>query len=127
MCRGNVAQQRNFIEARLIGRQAQLAWYQQAMREEQQQLDSIKKSGLGNFGFLSKLDKLSWLRTCIGALQEEALLSQKQHPAKLVAPMYAPSKLISSKAGLLLQLGVSLGFMFGTLYASGRNWLRRAA
>jgi hypothetical protein len=59
-------------------------------------------------------------------LQEEALLSQK-HPTKLVAPMYAPGKPVSSKAGLLLQLEVSLGFMFGALYASGRAWLRRAA
>lgn len=96
------------------------------MREKRQQLDPIKKSGLGNFDYLAKLDKLSWLRTRMDVLQEEALLSQT-HPAKLVAPLYTPSKPVSYKTGLLLQLGVSLGFIFGALYASGHDWLRKAA
>lgn len=121
-----VAQQRSLIEERLAGRQAQQEQYQHALREEQQQLETIKKSELGNFGYLAKLDKLSWLRTRIDALQEEALLSQK-HPARLVAPIYVPSKPVSSKAGLLLLLGVSLGLMLGVLYALVRDGWRKAA
>lgn len=121
-----VAEQRGLIEERLAGRQAQLLKYQQAMREEQQQLETIKKSELGNFGYLAKLDKLSWLRTRIDALQEEALLSQ-MHPAKLIAPIYAPGKPVSSKAGLLLLLGVLLGLMLGVLSALLREGWRKAA
>lgn len=111
-----VAQQSSLIEERFAGRQAQLEQYRRALREEQQQLETIKKSELGNFGYLAQLDKLSWLRGRIDALQEEAMLSQK-HPAKLIAPMYVPSKPVSSKAGLVLLLGVSLGLMLGVLYA----------
>lgn len=121
-----VAQQRGLIEEHLAGRQEQLRLYQQALREEQQQLESIKKSELGNFGYWAKLDKLSWLRTRIDALQEEALLSQL-HPAKLVAPIYVPSKPVSPAVGLLLLLGVALGLMFGVLYALVRNGWRRVA
>lgn len=121
-----VAEQRGLIEERLVGRQAQLLKYQQALREEQQQLETIKKSELGNFGYLAQLDKLSWLRTRIDALQEEALLSQ-MHPAKLVAPIYVPSKPVPFKAGLLLLLGVSLGLMLGVLNALVRDGWRKAA
>lgn len=121
-----MAQQRSLIEERLAGRQAQLAQYQNALREEQRQLETIKKSQLGNFGYLAQLDKLSWLRTRIDALQEEAFLSQ-MHPAKLGAPIYAPSKPVSSKVGLLLLLGVSLGLMLGVLYALVRDGWRKAA
>lgn len=121
-----MAQQRSLIEESLAGRQVQLAQYQLALTEEQKQLEKIKKSDLGNFGYLAKLDKLSWLRTRIDALQEEALLSQ-MHPAKLMAPIYAPSKPIPHKTGLVLLLGMSLGFMLGVLYALGREVWRKAA
>lgn len=118
-------QQRGLIEERLAGRQAQLVQYQHALADEQQQLEKIKKSELGNFGYLAKLDKLSWLRTRIDALQEEALLSQ-MHPAKLIAPIYAPNKPVSRKAGLLLLLGIGLGLMLGVLYALGREAWRKS-
>ena len=121
-----MAQQRSLIEESLAGRHAQLAQYQLALTEEQRQLEKIKKSELGNFGYLAKLDKLSWLRTRIDALQEEALLSQKR-PAKLIAPIYAPSKPILPRLGLVLLLGLSLGLMLGMLYALGREGLRKAA
>lgn len=120
-----MAQQRSLIEESLAGRQTQLAQYQLALTEEQRQLEKIKKSELG-FGYLARLDKLSWLRTRIDALQEEALLSQ-MHPAKLIAPIYAPSKPISRNAGLALLLGMSLGLMLGVLYALGREGWRKAA
>lgn len=119
------AQQRSLIEERFAGRQPQLAQYQLALVEEQQQLEKIKKSELGNFGYLAKLDKLSWLRTRIDALQEEALLSQ-MYPAKLIAPIYVPSKPVSGKARLQLLLGIVLGLMLGVLYAFGREAWRKA-
>jgi uncharacterized protein involved in exopolysaccharide biosynthesis len=121
-----VTQQRSLIEERMAGRQEQLKEYQQALREEQQQLDTIKKTEIGNFGYLAKLDKLSWLRTRIDALQEESLLSQK-HPTRLVAPIYVPSKPVSPKVGLLLLMGALLGLMLGLVYALGREGWRKAA
>lgn len=119
-----VVQQRGLIEERLAGRQVQLAQYQQSLQEERQQLEKITKSELGNFAYLTKLDKLSWLRTRIDALQEEAMLS-KLHPAKLLAPIYAPNTPVSTKTGLVLLLGLALGVMLGLLYALGREGWRR--
>lgn len=98
--------------------------YQQALREEQQQLDKIKKSELDYFAYLAKLDKLSWLRTRIDVLQEEVLLSQL-HPAKLIAPIYVPNKPVSLKVGLVLRLGLALGLMLGLLYTLGREGWRK--
>lgn len=121
-----VEQQRGLIEDHLTGRQEQLLQYQQALREERRQLETIQKSELGNFGYLAKLDTLSWLRMRIMALQEEVMLSQK-HPARLVAPIFVPSKPVSSKVGLLLFLGVSLGFMLGVLYALWRKEWRKTS
>lgn len=121
-----VAQQRSQIEESLAGRQAQAAEYQQALLEEQQQLEKIKKSELGNFGYLARLDKLSWLRARIDELHEEALQSQ-MHPAKLVAPIYVPSKPVSPKLAPALLLGVLLGMMLGLLYAIGREVWRKMA
>ena len=125
-----MAQQRSLIEERLAERlavrQAQLAQYQSALAEEQRQLEKTNKSVLGNLDFLAKLDKLRWLRTRIDALQEEALLSQT-HPAKLIAPIYAPGKPIPRKEKQVLLLGISLGLMLGVLYALGREGWRKVA
>jgi LPS O-antigen subunit length determinant protein (WzzB/FepE family) len=121
-----VAQQHGLIEDRLAGRQVQLAQYQQALQAEQQQLKTIKQTELGNISYLTKLDKLSWLRTRIDALQEEAFLSQ-MHPAKLISPPYVPSKPVSPRVGMLLALGILLGLMLGVLYAVGRDGWRKAA
>lgn len=115
-----MTQQRSLIEERLAGRQVQLVKYQQSLAEEQLQMEKNKKFELGNLSYLAKLDKLSWLRGRIDALQEEALLSQ-MHPAKLIAPIYAPSKPIASKVGLVLPLGILLGLMLGVLYAFGQR------
>lgn len=121
-----VAHQSSLIEERLVGRQVQLVQYQQALREEMQQLERIKNSELSNFSYLSKLDRLSWLRTRIDALQEETSLS-RLHPAKLLAPMYVPIKPVPQKVGLMLLLGGGLGLILGMLYALGREAWRRAA
>lgn len=121
-----VAQQRRQIEESLAGRQAQVAEYQQDLLEEQQQLEKIKKSELGNFGYLAKLDRLSWLRERIDALHEEALQSQ-MHPAKLVAPIYVPSKPASPKLTPMLLLGAMLGMILGVLFPVGRVVWRKMA
>jgi len=119
------AQQRSQIEDRLVGRQAQVMEYKHALLEEQQQLEKIRKSELGNFGYLAKLDKMSWLRARIDALHEEALLSQL-HPAKLVSPIFAPSRPVSPRVKLVLLLGMMAGLMLGLLYALGREGWRRS-
>lgn len=119
-----VAQQRSLIQERLAGRQEQITQYQQALVEEQEQLEKIKMSTLGNFGYLAKLDKLSWLRARIDGLQEEIFLSQ-MHPAKLIAPIYVPNKPVSPKVGLVVSSGVLLGLMLGVLYALVREGWRK--
>lgn len=121
-----VAQQRDLIEERLAGRKEQLLQYQQALQEELQYLEKIKKSELVNLGYLAKLDKLGWLRIRIDVLQEEALLS-KRHPAKLIAPIYVPNKPVLKRVGLVLLLGMMFGLMLGVLYALGREGWRKTA
>jgi uncharacterized protein involved in exopolysaccharide biosynthesis len=121
-----VTQQHSLIEEHMAGRQEQLRQYQQALREEQQQLETIKRSEIGNFGYLAKLDKLSWLRTRIDALLVESSMSQ-MHPARLVQPIYVPNKPASPKVGLAFLFGALLGLMLGILYALGREGWRRAA
>ena len=119
-----IAQQQGLVEERMAGRKEQLLQYQQAMLEEQQQLEEIKKSELGDIAYLAKLDKLSWLRTRIDALKEEAFLSKK-HPAKLTFPMIVSDKSVSHKAGLVLPLGMLLGLMLGVLFGLVRDKWRR--
>lgn len=121
-----VAQQRGVIDERLIGRQAQLERYQQAFTEELRQLERIKSPELGSFSYLARLDKLSWLRTRIDALQQTISLSQLR-PARLVSPIYTSSKPVSPKIGLVLPLGLLLGLMLGTLYALAREGWRKEA
>lgn len=119
-------QQRGLIEERLAGRQAQLVEYRKALVEEQKQLEKLKNTELGNFGYLAKLDQLSWLRSRIDGLQEEIVLS-RLHPAKLTAPFYVPSKPVSPKVGISLVLGVLMGLMIGLLYVLGREGWRKAS
>lgn len=119
-----VVQQRGLIEERLAGRKDQLVLYKQALAMELQQLEEIKTPELGHFGYLARLDKLSWLRTRIDALQEEAMMSQL-HPAKLTAPVFVLSKPVSPKVGLIITLGLLLGLMLGVLYVLGRDGWRR--
>lgn len=118
------AQQHDLIEERLAGRQDQLQQYQKALSEEQGQLETIQKTELGNFGYLAKLDKLSWLRTRIDALREEVLLSQK-HPAKLLVPVFVPSKPVSPNVVFALVLGILLGLLLGVLLAFVRYYGQR--
>lgn len=119
------AQQATIIGERMAGRNEQLQQYQRALQDEQQQLAMIANSELGRFGYLAKLDKISWLRTRIDGLQEEALLSLK-HPAKLTAPIFVSSKAVSPKVPLILLMGMLMGLVLGVLYALNREGMRRA-
>jgi hypothetical protein len=117
-------QQSALIDERLAGRKNQLEQYRQSLKAEQQQLEQLKKTEIGNFGYLARLDKLSWLRTRIDALQEEAMLSQL-HPTKLLAPIYVSSKPVSPKVVLVLVLGFVLGLILGLLFVLGREGWRK--
>lgn len=121
-----VEQQRDLIVERLAGRQTQLAEYRKALLVEQQQLEKLRNSELGNFGYLAKLDQVSWLRTRIDGLQEEAMLSQL-HPARLTTPIYVPSGAVSPAVGMSLVLGALLGLMFGLIFALAREVWRKMA
>lgn len=120
-----IAQQRGLIDEYLAGRQMQLTQYQGALKEEQQQLERMKMALSGNFWYLVKLDKLSWLRTRIDSLQEEIIIAQL-HPAKLIAPLYVPKKPVPRKVLSISLLGVLCGLMLGVLYGLGREAWRRA-
>lgn len=109
-------QQRELTQHRLSGRKEQLAQYQKTLSEEQELLETIKKTDLGNFGYLAKLDKLSWLRARIDALQEEAQLSQ-MHPARLIAPIVVPSTSVSTRKELFLLFGLLMGLVLGGVHA----------
>jgi len=119
------AQQNVMIDEKLAGRSDQLAQYRESLKVEQQQLERLKKTEIGNFGYLARLDKMSWLRTRIDALQEELLLS-KLHPTKLVAPVYAPSNPVSPRVKLILVLGLGVGLILGSIFVLGREGWRKA-
>ena len=118
--------QNNLIKERLAGRQEQLTQYQQALNNEQQQLASITSVELSRVAYLAKLDQLSWLRTRIDALQEEAFLSLK-HPAKLTAPIYVANQPISPKPFLIMLMGCFLGLTLGILFVLLRNNLGKSS
>lgn len=119
-----IEQQRLIISERQAGRQEQLVQYQQALKDEMRQLERLKKTELGNFGYLAMLDKLTWLRARIDGLQEELFLSQK-YPAKLNAPIEVSRKPVSPNVPLVLTLGSLLGLMFGLAYAIARDGWRK--
>lgn len=121
-----ITQQRNLIEERLAGSQTQLVKYQQTLAEEQRLLEKMNKSETGSLDFLARLDKLRWLRSRIDELQEESLLS-RMHPAKLISPIYMPSKPITPKVGLVLPSGILMGLMLGIIFALGREVWRKMA
>lgn len=121
-----IAQQRNLIEERLAGSQTQLVKYQQTLAEEQRLLEKMNKPETGSLDFLARLDKLRWLRSRIDELQEESLLS-RMHPAKLISPIYMPSKPITPKVGLVLPSGILMGLMLGIMFALGREVWRKMA
>lgn len=119
-----IDQQRELIRERLSGRQEQLVQYEHALKEEMQQLEQLKKTELGNFGYLANLDKLTWLRTRIDALQEELFLSQK-HPAKLTSPLLVSNKPVAPKKSLIMIIGLLLGLLLGLVYAMSREGWRK--
>ncbi|MGC2048917.1 MAG: Wzz/FepE/Etk N-terminal domain-containing protein [Gallionella sp.] len=121
-----ITQQRSMIEEQLAGRLDQLVKYQQTLAEEQRQLEKMNKSELGSMDFMARLDRLRWLRSRIDELQEESLLS-RMHPAKLISPIYMPSKPISPKVGLVLASGLLIGLMLGILLIFGREVWRKTA
>ncbi len=111
-----VEQQNNLIAERLMGKKEQLVEYQRAIADEMRQLESIKKTETASFGYLAKLDKLTWLRTRIDALQEEEMLAY-QHPAKLVMPLMVSPNPVTPKVMLALLLGSLLGGLLGVTIA----------
>ena len=111
-----VFQQRDLIVDRLAGREDQLLKYKKLLQEEQQLLIKITESGPLRLSSLARLDKFIFLNSRIDALQEEVLLS-KLHSAKLIAPIYSPSKSISPNVGLVLMFGFTLGLMSALLYS----------
>jgi uncharacterized protein involved in exopolysaccharide biosynthesis len=115
-----VAQQHATIEDRLAGYSEQIAQYQQALKEEMQQLELIKKTALGSIGYLARMDKISWLRSRAAGLQEEISLSQAR-PAKLTVPINVSSRPIPHKTGLWLIMGLLFGLVLGVLYALVRE------
>lgn len=120
-----VEQQRDIIVERQSGKQEQLEKYQKSLKEEFQQLEMLKKTELGNFGYLAKLDNLTWLRTRIDALQEELFFSQK-FPAKLNAPIEVSNKPVSPKLQMVFSLGLLFGLMMGMVFAIAREGWSKA-
>jgi len=114
------AQQNDLIEYHLANRRQQMAQYQRSLTEEQLQLERIRKSELVNFAYLARLEKTNWLRERIDALQDETRATQ---PAKLVVPVYAPSKPVSPRVPLALILGGLIGFLAGIMAALFRERL----
>lgn len=117
-------QQQDIIRERLAGREEQLVQYEQAFKEEMRQLERLNKTELGNFAYLSKLDKLSWLRSRIDGLQEELFLSKK-FPTKLSLPIAISNRPVAPKAQLILFMGAVLGVMMGLLFSLAREGWRK--
>lgn len=111
-----IKQQRTFVEESLAGSQQQLIQYKQILKEEQADLEKLKKSEASSLGYLVKFGQLSSLRARIGSLQEE-IFSSQLHPARLVSPIYVPSKSGSPKVVFVSLLGIALGLMLGLLSA----------
>lgn len=119
-----VAQHKELIEDRMNGRQEQLLRYKESFREESRLLEAVKNPVFSTITYLARLDRISWLRSRIDALEEEALLAQK-HPAKLITPINVPSKPIPRNATQKLLLGGFLGLILGMLFTLGRGALRK--
>jgi len=121
-----VEQQQLLIQDYQAGKQEQLIQYQKSFQEEMQLLDKLKYSDLGNFGYLAKLDKISWLRTRIDTLQESIFLSTK-YPAKLTSNIEVSNHPVSPKRGISMLLGSLLGMLLGALWIFARkHWVRKA-
>lgn len=109
-------QQRSLVEEHISEVKKQIVQYQQTMEVERQQLERVKIFAQSNLGFWARLDKLSWLNERITSLSREISSLQNQQ-AKLMAPIYAPSKPLPSRAGMVLWLGALFGLMLGMFYA----------
>jgi uncharacterized protein involved in exopolysaccharide biosynthesis len=119
-----IEQQSSIIHERQEGKKEQVAQYQKLLRDEMWQLDQLKNTQLGNFGYLAMLDKLTWLRGRIDGLQEELFLSQK-YPSKLLSPIDVSRNPVSPNVNLVLILGLLLGLITGLLYAISREgWFK---
>ena len=118
-----ISQQEKFIAEPAVVQRQLIRQYQQDLQTEQQQLAAIINPELGRLGYLARLDKISWLRTRIGDLQETILLSL--NPIRLTAPVYVTSKPVAPRRTLVLIMGVLLGLLVGVLYALIRESLSR--
>ncbi|MBI3633463.1 MAG: hypothetical protein HY226_04185 [Candidatus Vogelbacteria bacterium] len=119
-----VTQQHSLIEESLWGKQDLVIRYKQLYQEEFQQLEKIKKADLSNFAYLDKVNKISWLRTRIDELEDEAIFSSL-HPAKLIVPMSIPKQPVPKKEFQALSMGLFLGLFFGVLIALVREGWRK--
>ena len=121
-----ITQQSKFAEAALATTQAQLIQYVQTLAEEQRQLEKSNKSQLGSLDVLLKIDKIRWLREQIDAAQQAIKFAQ-MNPTKLLVPIYAPAKPVSTKLELTLIFGLLLGLMLGVLYALAKEIWRKVS
>lgn len=115
-----IEQQAAMIVERQAGKTEQLVKFQEELNQELKQLNRLKRGEFGNFYYLAKQDKLSWLRTRIAGLQDELDFAQK-FPAKLNAPVFISNKPIATNAPMILFMGGILGVLIGMLYVRLRE------
>lgn len=116
-----MVQQREMINDRYAGYTERIAQYAEIAKEEKRQFDKVKSEEMGSFTYLSKLDRLGWLRIRMDQLEAELFLSQK-HPLKLVTSIYTSNRPSSPKVRHSLLFGAVLGILLGLLYVFGREW-----
>jgi len=119
-----VQQQQGLIESQLTVSKIQLARYQKSLAEEKRNFEKMNNDIIG-FAYLARIERLTFLRERIDALQTDIFLDQN-YPAKLTAPIYASSKPIAPKVRLVLMLGILFGLMLGLLYVLGREVCKAA-
>jgi hypothetical protein len=115
-----VEQQSDLIREKLIGHKTQIAMYLQTLRDENRNLENIKRPDIGGIAYLSVLGKISWLRSRIDTLQEEEMLSQV-HPTKLTVPIFISQRQTFPRVRLTLLIGILIGLSAGALVAFNRR------
>lgn len=108
--------QQELVSEKLKGSAVKLASYRKEYEVELQDLEQIKKTGAVHFAYLSKQDRISWLRSQIDVLEGDILIAQ-QNPAKLVLPMMSLDDPVAPNRGLILIVGVLSGLLLGVLGA----------
>lgn len=121
-----MVQQREMINNRYVGHAERIAQYAEATKDEIRQFDKVKREELGSFAYLSKLDRLGWLRTRMDQLEAELFLSQK-HPLTLVTSISTSNRPTSPNVRRSLLFATVLGMLLGLLYVFSREcWVSKA-